>query len=234
MTKDERILAYAPPASDFTPVPRRTRAQDGWSEAKQRGFIAAQAETGSVRRAAKTVGMSFASAYHLRKHRLAESFSAAWDAAVSTRVNQVYDILVEHSVHGVPEPVFHAGEVVGERRRYDPRTMRWVVERGGQGAGGLEEINEQRTRAAADQAAWLKTADDYEAAGNLKSAAYYREEHPMRGWAIRQELIAKLDELTRNDMTYEIGPDPAKRAAYELLHGPVDWGAYEIPIMSFL
>ena len=227
MTRDERAIAYPRTAPDFTPVPRRSRSQDGWTEAKQRGFIAALAETGSVRRAAKAVGMSFASAYHLRKAPLAESFVAAWDGAVQTGVSQVYDILIDHSVNGVPEPVYHAGQEVGERRRYDHRTMRWIVERGGSGAGALKEINEQRERDAKDREAWLKTADEFEAAGNLEAAEVYRESHPMRGHALRIELSQKIDEMNWEELTDEIGPFPEKRAAYEVLNGPVDWSEYD-------
>jgi hypothetical protein len=227
MTRDERAIAYPRAVPDFTPVPRRSRSQDGWTEAKQRGFIAALAETGSVRRAAKAVGMSFASAYHLRKAPLATSFVAAWDNAVQTGVSQVYDILVDHSVRGVPEPVFHAGQEVGQRRRFDHRTMRWIVERGGSGARNLKDINEQREREAADRAAWLQTADQFEAAGNHETAAYYRESQPMRGHALRIELTKKIDEMIWHERTYEIAPFPEKRAAYELLNGPVDWSEYD-------
>lgn len=228
MTRDERAIAYPRTAPDFTPVPRRSRSQDGWTEAKQRGFIAALAETGSVRRAAKAVGMSFASAYHLRKAPLAESFVTAWDGAVQTGVSQVYDILIDHSVNGMPEPVYHAGLEVGERRRYDHRTMRWIVERGGSGAGALEEINDQREREAQDRIAWLKTADEFEAAGNLEAAESYREKYPMRGWALRQDLLKKINELKYEELAEDIGPYPDKRAAYELLNGPVDWAAYGV------
>jgi hypothetical protein len=228
MTRDERAIAYPRVAPDFTPVPRRSRSQDGWTVAKQQGFIAALAETGSVRRAAKAVGMSFASAYHLRKAPLAESFTAAWDGAVQTGVSQVYDILVDHSVNGVPEPVYHAGQNVGERRRFDHRTMRWIVERGGNGARNLEEINEEREREAADWAAMRKTADEYEAAGDHEAAEIFREGPRMRGWALRLDLIAKLNELNYAQMTEDIGPFPDKRAAWELLNGPVDWAQFGI------
>ena len=40
-----------PPLPDFTPVPRKYR-HDGWTTERQRAFIAALADTGSVSRAA--------------------------------------------------------------------------------------------------------------------------------------------------------------------------------------
>ncbi|RVU07902.1 hypothetical protein EOE18_02170 [Novosphingobium umbonatum] len=65
----------------FAPVPVRGR-RDGWSVGRQAGFMAALARTGSVRAAAEAVGMSRVSAYRLRERAGAESFAAAWDAAL--------------------------------------------------------------------------------------------------------------------------------------------------------
>ena len=64
----------------FVPVPTRAR-RDGWSPARQAGFIGALAETGSVAAAAARVGMSRESAWRLRLREGADSFAAAWDAA---------------------------------------------------------------------------------------------------------------------------------------------------------
>jgi hypothetical protein len=66
----------------FRPVPLRARA-DGWSEARQCGFLAALYLTGSVAAAARSVGMTRASAYWLRNRAGAESFADAWDHVLS-------------------------------------------------------------------------------------------------------------------------------------------------------
>ena len=61
---------------DFTPIPRRYR-HDGWTPERQRAFIAALAETGSVKHAARRVGMSTDGAYQLRRQKGADSFAAS-------------------------------------------------------------------------------------------------------------------------------------------------------------
>jgi hypothetical protein len=65
----------------FYPVPTRTR-RDGWTVARQADFLGMLAETGSVIGACEAVGISRKSAYQLRARPGAESFAAAWDAAL--------------------------------------------------------------------------------------------------------------------------------------------------------
>lgn len=66
----------------FLPVPLRARA-DGWSEARQCGFLVQLYLTGSVAAAARAVGMSRESAFRLRARRGAESFARAWDRVLT-------------------------------------------------------------------------------------------------------------------------------------------------------
>ncbi|WP_114521492.1 hypothetical protein [Altererythrobacter sp. ZODW24] len=65
----------------FHPVPVRARS-DGWTPLKQSEFIGMLAETRSVAAAARFVGMARETAYRLRVKPGAESFAAAWDAAL--------------------------------------------------------------------------------------------------------------------------------------------------------
>ena len=74
-----RKFARIPP---FHTVPSRLRC-DGWTALKQAEFIGHLAETGSVREAASRVGMARETAYRLRRREGAESFVAAWDAALA-------------------------------------------------------------------------------------------------------------------------------------------------------
>lgn len=67
---------HDPEAYDWVPVPRRRRV-DGWSPEKQRLFIGALADTGSVRSAADFSGMSVQSAYRLRRAPEGRAFAAA-------------------------------------------------------------------------------------------------------------------------------------------------------------
>lgn len=72
----------------FHPVPVGAR-RDGWTPARQAGFIGMLAETGSVLAAARFVSMSRESAYRLRKRPGAAGFAAAWDAALGHEVATV-------------------------------------------------------------------------------------------------------------------------------------------------
>jgi hypothetical protein len=72
----------------FYPVPTRTR-RDGWTIERQADFLGMLAETGSVIGACEAVGMSRKSAYRLRALPGAESFAAAWDAALGARPRKV-------------------------------------------------------------------------------------------------------------------------------------------------
>jgi len=72
----------------FYPVPTRTR-RDGWTIERQADFLGMLAETGSVIGACEAVGMSRKSAYRLRALPGAESFAAAWDAALGLPARKV-------------------------------------------------------------------------------------------------------------------------------------------------
>ena len=72
----------------FYPVPTRTR-RDGWTIGRQADFLGLLAETGSVIGACEAVGISRKSAYQLRARPGAESFAAAWDAALGGGVRKV-------------------------------------------------------------------------------------------------------------------------------------------------
>ena len=72
----------------FYPVPTRTR-RDGWTIERQADFLGMLFETGSVIGACEAVGMSRKGAYRLRALPGAESFAAAWDAALGLAVRKV-------------------------------------------------------------------------------------------------------------------------------------------------
>ena len=65
-----------PPLPAFTPVPRKYR-HDGWTPERQKAFVEALADCGSVRRAAAVVNMSNENAYVLRRSPGAEEFQRA-------------------------------------------------------------------------------------------------------------------------------------------------------------
>ncbi len=124
---------------DFTPVPRKYR-YDGWTAERQRAFIAALAETGSVLAAAKRVNMASVGAYQLRLAPGSESFRAAWEAALAHGVQSLADIAIERAREGVPIPIFYKGEQCGERRWYNDRLITFILRHylpGRFGAGAL-------------------------------------------------------------------------------------------------
>ncbi|TXC73719.1 hypothetical protein FSZ31_03015 [Sphingorhabdus soli] len=99
---------------DFTPVPLRARA-DGWTPARQRGFIAALARCGCVDAAARHVGMARETAYRLRRRRGVQSFVAAWDAIMAEarrrnyRSDRSFDTLWLSALHGRYTPITRNG-----------------------------------------------------------------------------------------------------------------------------
>lgn len=111
----------------FTPVPRQSARHDGWSAECQQAFIAALSEYGIVRAAAEKVGKGHASAYRLRSAEGAESFAAAWDAALNIGMSQLQDVAMDRAINGVAIPQFHKGEQVGETRWYDNRLLMFML-----------------------------------------------------------------------------------------------------------
>lgn len=114
--------APAPHIPDFTPVPRRPRS-DGWTEARQRAFIAALAATGSATIAADTVGLCVSGAYALRRGPSAASFVRAWDEALDAGVAALKSVAFDRAVNGVPVTLFYHGEPAATTTRHDNRML---------------------------------------------------------------------------------------------------------------
>lgn len=113
-------------APDFTPVPVRYR-YDGWVPEKQIEFIERLAACGCVAEAARSVGMSKATAYALRGRPDAQAFRLAWDAAMDIAVTRLGDEALARAIHGVSVPIFHGGEQVGERRQFNERLTMFLL-----------------------------------------------------------------------------------------------------------
>lgn len=138
-----------PPLPDFTPVPRKYR-HDGWTPERQKAFIAALADTGSVRRAAAMVNMAQTNCYTLRRAAGAESFRRAWEAALDFGVARLKDIAFERAIDGYLVPVFVAGKLMGFRRKHNDALLMFCLRHYGQDAGGKRTtINYFSTRASA-------------------------------------------------------------------------------------
>jgi hypothetical protein len=111
----------------FTPVPRRSARHDGWTPERQHGFIEALADTGSVEAACKAVDMSTVGAYYLRRQPGAESFRAAWEAALQFGVSRVEDVVMDRALNGVEEPLYSYGKLIGTRRKYNDRLLMFIL-----------------------------------------------------------------------------------------------------------
>lgn len=128
MTIDKRRAAPRPgqlPA--FTPVPRQCQRHDGWTAQRQRQFIEALADTGSVKAAAHRVNMTPEGAYHLRRHPHGASFRAAWEAALALGVQQLEDIAMERALRGTEVPVYSYGKLVGSRMVHNDRLLMFLL-----------------------------------------------------------------------------------------------------------
>lgn len=118
---------YDPAAYQWVPVLRKPRS-DGWSEAKQRDFIEALADGGSVAEAARAVHMSASSAYRLRRSPGGEAFARAWDAAVAQAVGMLVDVAFDRAINGTVEPVLDAdGRRVGSKHRPGDRMLMFLL-----------------------------------------------------------------------------------------------------------
>ena len=111
----------------FTPVRRSHRRHDGWTPERQRGFIEALADTGSVCAAAHAVNMAPEGAYQLRRHEEAHEFRQAWEAALALGVQRLEDVAMERALHGVEVPVYSDGKLVGTRRVYNDRLTMFLL-----------------------------------------------------------------------------------------------------------
>ncbi len=108
------------PDLNFTPVSRLRRRRDGWSEERQRAFIAALAVCGTVTMAARAVGSTARSAYRLLDAPGADSFAAAWDAAIDQGYARIQADALERALKGAFVPVYRRDKLVRvEHRRSD-------------------------------------------------------------------------------------------------------------------
>ncbi len=164
----------------FTPVPRQSSRHDGWNEAKQIAFIDALGQYGIVRAAADKVGMGTTSAYRLREADGAESFAAAWDAALLVGMASLTDIAMDRAVNGVAVPKYYKGEKIGETRWYDNRLLMFMM-------------RQTQTRRFGRHAA------DYDFADEMLAAEKARAEKEEQALVTAQALLDEVTELLDTD-----------------------------------
>lgn len=82
------------------PAPVQPRAH--WTPAKQRIFLHALLETGSVARAARAAGMSRSSAHRLRLRLAGTMFDRTWHHALTTHAQRLADPFASDGQAGAP------------------------------------------------------------------------------------------------------------------------------------
>lgn len=156
-------------------MPRKYR-HDGWTPERQKAFISALADTGSVSRAAAMVNMAQTNCYTLRRAPGAESFRRAWEAALDFGVARLKDIAFERAIDGYLVPIFVGGKLLGYRRRHNDALLMFCLRHYGQDANGKRTtINYFSTRASAGAGAAVAGAGEAGGAGGRAGAGAVAE-----------------------------------------------------------
>ena len=111
----------------FAPVPRQRGRHDGWTPDRQRGFIEALADTGSVKSAAHAVNMASEGAYALRRHPEAHEFRKAWEAALALGIQRLEDLAMDRALNGTEVPVYSYGKLIGSRMVHNDRLVMFLL-----------------------------------------------------------------------------------------------------------
>ncbi|QDZ06994.1 hypothetical protein FPZ24_05460 [Sphingomonas panacisoli] len=138
----------APPAPDAGDLPI-VEHFDGFTKDRRRAFLRKLTETGDVEEACRYVRLTPAGAYKLRREH--PSFRAAWDKALGQSVSTLEQAAIDRAVHGVEEPVWHAGKIVGTRVVRSDSLLKTMLQRGGTAIRVLK-TNKERVAAAQEAA----------------------------------------------------------------------------------
>jgi hypothetical protein len=95
--------------------------RDGWSPERKLRFLRRLASNGNVRSACAAVGMSREAAYTLRRRDAL--FARGWAAALLLAREAGVELLADLATEGIEEEVWHRGEHVGTKRRFDARLL---------------------------------------------------------------------------------------------------------------
>jgi transposase-like protein len=169
----------------FDPVPRRRRRRDGWTEERQRAFIAVLQLCGSISAAARAVGMSPRSAYRLAEADGADSFARAGDAAFAEGIARLRADALDRSIHGSLVPVYRGGRLVRVEHRRNDRLAIALL-------GGRDRaVDEGRRSAVARRRYWR----DMHALDAKRAEEKRQREEAAKAYA--EELEAMLEKAER-------------------------------------
>lgn len=175
----------------FIPVPSRTNRRDGWTEARQRAFIAALSRCGSAAASARQVGKSVRGAYALMERPGAESFIAAWDLAVAMGRDATRDNVIDRAMHGAWVPVVRRGRTVRMEFRYFDRLAIALLS----GRNDAAHISEDQARRAQIRA-WRREGEEA-ARHRAEMGRLKREAWAAVGRRIDQQMKARASRRRR-------------------------------------
>jgi len=99
-----RGSALADASAPDHPLPAKPRPRARWTPAKQRIFLAALLDTGSVARAATAAGMSRSSAQRLRLRLAGTPFDRSWGQVLALHARRLADPFAPDTRAAAPAP----------------------------------------------------------------------------------------------------------------------------------
>ncbi|MXO59302.1 hypothetical protein GRI89_07080 [Altererythrobacter salegens] len=115
------------PLLGFRPVAHVAPRRNSITSARQRAFIAALAEGGIVKDAARSIGASLEALYKLRNKPGAEEFRAAWDMAIDRGIARLEDSALARAIEGEMRWVVSGGNILGRERRFNDNLVMFFL-----------------------------------------------------------------------------------------------------------
>ncbi|WP_298397278.1 hypothetical protein [Sphingobium sp.] len=141
-------MSSEPSLLHFTPVPLARHRTRGWTPDRQLAFIDALSRCGVVAQAARSVGCTPRSAYHLRERDGAESFAAAWDWALEMGLDESLARAYAQIQGRRETPLVRRGQIVGVRIDQDFRVIFAALRALGADRNGKRDAMPHRQRTA--------------------------------------------------------------------------------------
>lgn len=112
----------------YKPVPLAQRS-NGWTADRQRIFLSALAETGSISAACQSAGITARSAYRLRADPRGAAFAAAWNRALYVATHALTALAFERAARGSYREYWKNGELMGETRQPSDTMLKFLLTR---------------------------------------------------------------------------------------------------------
>lgn len=128
MKHDTLTADGADAVADYTPVTLAHR-HNGWTADRQRTFLRALAESGSVSVACNAAGITARSAYRLRADPRGAPFAAAWHRALYIAANALVALAFERATKGTYREIWKNGELVSEIRQPSDTMLKFLLVR---------------------------------------------------------------------------------------------------------